>query len=716
MSRLAAISLSLALVLSPLSGAAVRAQTPTATPDGITLELLSQPVWHEPGDRLDIRVRVTNGTSTPLEGFRVQLNLFDRMVTRSDLHRSFEGLNPALAPGAFPRDLFDQSIAPGDSRVVTFNERVDQSLFLLSDASEPGVYPLTISLVGADLTLLDSITTALIFITKTPPSPLGLVAVVPINSIPARLPDGVFHPDELGDWPLEEAISDGGWLAGLLDALERSPRRLRLGIAPVPRLIEELADMSNGFRRASVDEFEEVAASDEAAENAAEAIDRLTDLLEREGIEGVLTPYAFPDLPALRNHLSSDVATEHIVLGHLPEGERVLEEAFGIDFPDRWLFPPGGRLDAGTLEVIQARRTGTGTGTNILWSGESLEAPPDPDSAGCPTTFASSTCPIAVETFAGGVEGWLADEGLQERMGRLINPGDTALDLQRFFAETAMIWAELPGTEHRVAHFTVGSLWQPPPELSTSFFTALAEAPWLKPMAPTRALRTGLEPVERDILESLPPSSSDPGTSYFSEVEEAERVVDSFATLEPPSTLIGRLTHNVLTAESRTWWTDPELIERGLAYARATRAETESDLSKISVESFEEITLTSRTGTVSLLVRNETGYPVTLEIELRSPKLTFAEPVITQTFSDEATPLEVGVTAQSSGIFPLQVFLKTPDGLDIEPNGAREISVRSTELNRIALVITVSALAFLILFYVSRWIRRRRRPAQAPAS
>lgn len=714
MPRLVATSLTLALSISLLSGAGAHAQTPTEPPAGVSLELLSQPVWHRPDDRLDISVRVTNGTSAPLDGFRVQLNLFDRMVTRSDLHRSFEGLNPALAPGAFPKDLFDQSIAPGDSRIVTFNERVDQSLFLLSTATEPGVYPLTISLVGADLTLLDSLTTALIFITKMPPSPLGLVAVVPINSIPARLPDGAFRPDDLGDLPLEQAISDDGWLTGLLDALERPGAELRLGIAPVPRLIEELSDMSDGFRRASGDEIEDVARSDEAAQDAAETIDRLTDILERQGVEGVLTPYAFPDLPALRDHLSSDVATEHLVLGHLPEGERVLEESFGLDFPDRWVLPPAGRLDAGTLEVIQSRRSGAGI--NALLNEVSLEAPLDPDSAGCPTTFASPTCPIAVETFAGPVEGFLADEGLQDRIGSLIHPGDTALDLQRFFAETAMIWAELPGTEQRVAHFTLGSLWQPPPELSRSFFTGLAEAPWLKTMTPTRALRTALPPVERGIVESLPATSTDPGFSYFSEVEEAERLIDSFTSIEPPSTLIERLTRNVLTAESRTWWSDPELIEQGLAYARATRAEAESDLSKISVESFEEITLTSRTGTVSLLVRNETGYPVMLQIELESPKLTFAEPVITQTFTDEATPLEVGVTAQSSGIFPLQVSLKTPDGVDIEPNGARQISVRSTELNRIALVITVGALAFLILFYVSRWIRRRRRPVQAPAS
>jgi hypothetical protein len=67
--------------------------------------------------------------------------------------------------------------------------------------------------------------------------------------------------------------------------------------------------------------------------------------------------------------------------------------------------------------------------------------------------------------------------------------------------------------------------------------------------------------------------------------------------------------------------------------------------------------------------------------------------------------LTVDVAAQSSGIFPLVVTVETPDGTFITD---KTIEVRSTEFNEIALGLTFGALAFLILFYITRAIRGRR--------
>jgi hypothetical protein len=73
----------------------------------------------------------------------------------------------------------------------------------------------------------------------------------------------------------------------------------------------------------------------------------------------------------------------------------------------------------------------------------------------------------------------------------------------------------------------------------------------------------------------------------------------------------------------------------------------------------------------------------------------------------------VSAEAQASGTFPIEVRVETEDGhaLTVE-----SVQVRSTEFNVVALAITLGAVLFLILFYVTKAIRRRRRREPASAS
>jgi hypothetical protein len=61
----------------------------------------------------------------------------------------------------------------------------------------------------------------------------------------------------------------------------------------------------------------------------------------------------------------------------------------------------------------------------------------------------------------------------------------------------------------------------------------------------------------------------------------------------------------------------------------------------------------------------------------------------------------------------LRINTETPDGgLTF---GSVVVTIRSTEFNRIALGLTFGALAFLILFYTAKAVRRRRRATDATA-
>jgi hypothetical protein len=716
--RILASSIALLAGLFPLLGTGTQAIA-QEEPSGFELRLLSHPPWHAAGDRLQISLEVFNGTSEPLEGFSIQLAAFDRVATRSALRQSFEGPPPDISAvrSVFPRDFFDETVAPGETVTVTIDDPISRSLLSLAQATEGGVFPVTVSLLDGTFTRLDDFTTHLVYFPTPPESPLNLSLVVPLADVPARGTDGRFHVSPHGTIALEEAVSERGWLTVILNALERwtdAPRNtLRLTLAPAPRLLEELAALGSGYETSSATEPQSVPREAEGPRAARTALNRLAALVEDDEVQLVLAPYAFADLATLTARMSPDTAVEH-VLRQLVEGATVVEEELGVA-PDRsWLYTPGGRVDDRTLSVLHRLESAE----HMFLDPASVPQPGDPDTSGCPAAFASYTCPLRIDSVEGETMALKADDGLQERAELLMEPAGERLDLQRFFADTAMVWAELPGTPGRIAHVALPPLWHPDPDMSRALFQGLALAPWLETVTAEEGLQTGLDLIERQeggledittaVVPTLAPPPDEPSTAYFEAIERAERVVESFRSVKPPGTLIERLRRNILVAESMLWWVSDGLTNLGLGYADGARTEAETELSKIAIESPGQVTLTSRRGSVQVLVLNGTDYPVDLNIRLSSAKLTFAEDVLTRTFEPATTPVAVELTAQSSGIFPLEVRLETPSGVEIQPGGSKAISVRSTEFNEIAVTLTLGALAFLIFFYAGRAIRSRR--------
>lgn len=463
--------------------------------------------------------------------------------------------------------------------------------------------------------------------------------------------------------------------------------------------------MADGYTRRTADGTEEEVPRDAPAARAATAaLQRLTQLLDTNGVQPLLVPYSFPDLPALA-HLDSpspgpiarQLTTAEEVLGTLD-----LEKA---GFTRRWVFPPAGRMDGRVLAELGSLSAETGTRT--FFSAESLVPPPDPDLAGCPEAFATFACPVSVA----GTDGYQADPGLQQRFIALAQPGEDRLDLQRLLAETAMIREELPGRTDRVVQATMPSLWHPRPKLARLLFMGFARAPWLRTMTPNQGLHLTAAPVEREpvaVVEDLPRTPDD---SYFGDLAAAEDLVDDFRDVGAPETLVTRLARDILVAYSRTWWSDDALFETGSAFAELARDEAEEHLGRIAIRAAPEITMTSRSTDLQFLVTNDNTYPVRLDVELESPNLRVEDLRLPAEFPPEATtPVQASVSAQTSGIFQVELSATTPSGFEVDQ---LVISVRSTELNQIALGLTLGALAFLISFYVYRAVRRRRRAASS---
>lgn len=697
--RPAPVAVACLLVAAGLAfpGPAARAQSGPQPGSGIRLKLVRQPVWAEPGDRLGLRLRVFNDSGETLDGFRLSIAVYGAVATRSDLHATFDQVPPGLVASSYPREFLNLRIPSGGAHDVVVDDRIEDSLVSLRGETEPGVYPLTVSLVSADGgTTLDFVTTDLLYYPTRPEIPLDFVLVLPINAIPSESPDGVFRPNDAGGIPLEDAL-DGGWLEATVDALDdwAGGKGVRLGVAPTPRLMEELSHLADGYFREDAGERTEVEASSPRAKAAASALERLGEVLGRKGVQPLLTPYAFPDLPSLTR------APDQL-LAQVDVGRTALKETLGLQLTPGWLFPPAGRLDPAALQLLgqNARRT--------FFSEGSLEEPLDPAQAGCPDPRLTFACPISVHLPAGGSTlGFAADQGVQDRFADLAQ-GGSRLDLQELFAETAMIHAELPGQSGRVVHATVPSLWHPPGRLLSVMLQGFARAPWLRTLTPGRALHQPVERAPRRLRQVLPPLQNDPGDSLLDEVDAAGDTVASFGSINPPEALVRRLSRDVLASQSRTWWTDPALAAAGQGYAAAARETALGELAKITIGGVTRVTMTSRHASIPLAVFNDADYPVRIRVRFSSTNFTFDPSEIEATFEPGVgrLPESVTATAKSSGIFPISVSAETPDGLVTFDQ--TEIRVRSTEFNRIALTLTIGALAFLIFFYMMKAVRRRR--------
>lgn len=700
------LALCAALLVALLPLTPTRAQAQGAA----TLALVHQPLYYGSHSRLGLELEVTNEGNEPLTGVTITVGLAPRLTSRSALHDSFDG-GSDLTIAATPFQ-FDEQLGAGASRTVVLDERLDERL-LPGAVLEDGVYPLAISLLDSGGALVDEVMTQFLYYPGSLENRLALTLVVPLNGVPARAPDGSFVFDTSSPGTsLADAIAPEGGLTATLGALEKlAGRRLRLAIAPTPRLLEEVSDLSDGYRVGSGDDVQDIPASSPEARSAALWLERLEALVETKGVQTVLVPYAFPDLAALEEHL---IAGQEHIAAQLTKAEDVLDEVLGAEVARDWILPPGGRVDAATLAALKG--IGSGTGDRLIVSGRSLVTTSDPSLAGCPEPSLSFTCPLSIPTIGDTTgtttKGYVTDRHVQERLAALerVEDGRARVDLQRFFAETALIREEQPGVEGRIVAVTIPPDWRPPGRTALNFYRGLANAPWLRTVTPQGGLRLSAEPATRAVVDSLPSLANELEAADYDLIEDAQSTIESFGYVEPPAALVERLSSNILVAESRSFWGDPLTAERGVAFADATRSRVLDELDRVSINVQPQVTLTSRRGSIPILINNRASYPVRAVITLDSTKLDPHPSSITRVFQPGQTPDKIDVTAQSSGIFSLSIGLFTPG-----PNPVAiqtiEPSVRSTEFNDIAVAITVGALAFLVLFYVMRWYRNRHHSA-----
>ncbi len=671
--------------------------------DAVEVRVKAMPVWHQPADRLDIEVEVTNRSTEPVRNFRLVVGVEDRVTSRTALHESFREPSD-FQPSSFPQDI-PGSLAPDQSRTVLIGARAEE-LALLEESSDAGVYPLTITAQDrSTFELLGRLSVPLIFYPQKPEQSLKLALVVPLNEVATVDESGEFvTAAQSGRPPLEAALAPTGWLSGMMEALGAARAAgLDVTVAPTPRLLEEVAALGDGYQ-----DDEGVRGDGSGAQAAARTLLRsLRELLGTQGIQRLLVPYSWPDLPTLTRAYGNSGGEQ--IDRQIEVGRAALGRTVGRSFSRSWLLAPAGRLDAATAETLSLGGT-----RHLVASQDSFtDASIDPESSGCPEPSASFTCPVSIATGAARMTGYLSDSDLQERLAEIAAPGRERLDLQRFFAETSQIREEAPGLSDRVVQATLPSLWHPRPAVARLLLSSLARAPWIETVTLEEGLRLAENPKTKALVKRAERGVDEPANNYWAEVRNAQELTDHFASLSPPKGLRQRLQKAVLVAQSRSWWVKAGAQElSGESYVSDTTATIRNELAKIGFIGKDEIIMTSREAPIQLVLSNDTDYPVRLTIDLLSDRLVFKARRITETVAPGTRQLEISAISETSGAFPLVARIVTPEGYSI---AEKRVTVRSTELNVIAVGITVGALLFLIVFYTVRALRPTREGEPAPA-
>ncbi len=129
-----------------------------------------------------------------------------------------------------------------------------------------------------------------------------------------------------------------------------------------------------------------------------------------------------------------------------------------------------------------------------------------------------------------------------------------------------------------------------------------------------------------------------------------------------------------------------------------------------------DLNLTSRRGTLPVTIENANPFPVDLVVRTRSDRLAFPDggetPVTVE--AEDVLRIDVTVEALATGSVPVFVELWTPDGT-VRLDG-RQLNVRSTAISGVGLVLSLGALAVLVVWWVRHWRRTRRERALGEAT
>jgi hypothetical protein len=529
-----------------------------------------------------------------------------------------------------------------------------------------------------------TIRSPLIFLSEHPQAPLNLAWTWVLSAPLERRPDGVFL-----NGTLEADIAPGGRLDGLVGAIERArPKRLDLVMSSV--LADQLERMAGGYRILDPDgTIRTVERGDAGSGDAAALLSRLRGLAERPGVEVVASPFGDPRLPALMNAgLADDLP------GLVDRGRSTVEAVLRADPVEDVVRPPLSQLDAASLAKLEEIDATT------LVVDHGFIPPPEE-----PLPF-SPPAVIRVTSATTSMTAVIPDPQVQTIAASLSL--DPVLGAHAGHGGRAATWLELPGTPGRGAAVLFPENPRLPLGILQEFAALVRTSPWLRPVKVSRFVTLVPEHAEPQPLPIR--TYRGVGSDYLNHLFRAKSSLAQFGrTAVDAGRLTERLGERLLIAEAGTFVADPPL---GEAFIESVMDEIGRIYAGVTIQTI-RLTLPSQRGTIPITFSNQSGFRLNVRLKLSTDRrLQFVDgtshrialPTSSRTFT-------FAVRAQTTGHIPFTVRLVT-DGSSQAGDTITEANmvIRSTAYNRVALIFTIGAALFLLLWWGRRFLPRRRAP------
>jgi hypothetical protein len=642
------------LSLPNLTGASARQPEP-ATGASPEIELVAQTPVVEPGGTFAMRLRLID---VPDDG-SVRVIVHQRVRSRSELAQSMDGdglrsevFNTAYAISELPRQ------PDGSRRLAISLDAANGGLPL----SAEGVYPVEVIAQDATAAPVASLVTHLI----TGPGegddapPLGVAVVAQVGAPPALQPDGavVLPPGDVAD------------MAGVVAGLAAAPD-VPVNVAARPETIDAL--------------LASAAASDVELVNAL-----------RASVQG-RTVLALPYVEVSPDSLEPAGLLDQLGL-QMTRGVAVLSDELGVTpVGTVAMSPPSlGRDGLAALSFFGATRV-------VVASDQVVPLDPSPISYSLAQPFVLSAPEdsAAPDETSTSLEALATDPIVVERLATEGSPG---LVTSRVLAELALLRLEQPSVARSVVLPLEAST---PAGVVQLLLEGLGEGRPFEPMTLAGAfdhaaplLDAGGNVVDRPLAPSTPQRIR---PSEGAAIQEARADLDTFTGLvgaESPT--LEPLDHHLLV--SMAYGLSDERRQGHVDTVESTIDTVSGQV--VAPETF-TLTLAARDGTIPLTLGNASGMPLQVSIRLRSQKLEFPEgDSISLLLTEPSTRIDIPVRARTSGAFPLQIDVLTPDGE--RRLAMSRYTVRSTAVSGVGLVLSIGAGAFLVLWWARHWHRTRR--------
>lgn len=236
----------------------------------------------------------------------------------------------------------------------------------------------------------------------------------------------------------------------------------------------------------------------------------------------------------------------------------------------------------------------------------------------------------------------------------------------------------------------------------------MADAPvTIGPVTAARITGDDADDDRAGVLEAAPPEGSPLTADFARRVRAATEGIDTFDSfVDTESARADALRLRIATSIA----VGVDAAERtSLVDSVETAVSTAFDA--VALAGPTDLNLTSRNGTLPLMIRNDNDFPVRVVLRIRSDRLTFPEgDRFEYTLTEDVTRIDIPVEARATGSVPTAVELRTPDEEVVLDS--RQLNVRSTAISGVGLALSLGALAVLILWWARTW-RRSRTPETA---